>query len=199
MPTPSLAQVSSWRWRCRGNAPRTCWPRLRRPGLRAPAPARWPAGSGSTWPSSRCRRPVRCSRRWAAARCGRRRRCCPGPGSRPGKRCCPSASLRLTHQVKLSSSLWKMRSRNARSPLPRRFLLDLVDAPCGPGMHRRVDVAEGPFIGRQLPVGMHVPLAQHQQQLLLGEIRIDQRPAARSGTPGPRRHTTGTPTCRAWR
>ena len=48
-------------------------------------------------------------------RCGRRRRCCPGRGSRPGRRCLPSASLRLTHQVKLSSSLWKTRSRNARS------------------------------------------------------------------------------------
>src|SRR5215470_15452414 len=30
----------------------------------------------------------------------------------------PSASLRFTHQVKFSSSFWKMRSRKARSALP---------------------------------------------------------------------------------
>ena len=36
----------------------------------------------------------------------------------------------------------------------------LVDAPAGPGVDRRVDVAEGELVGRQLPVGVHVPLAQ---------------------------------------
>ena len=33
----------------------------------------------------------------------------------------PSASLRLTHQVKFSINLWNMRSRNARSPLSCSF------------------------------------------------------------------------------
>jgi hypothetical protein len=47
-------------------------------------------------------------------------------------------------------------------------LLDLVHPPGCPGMHRRVDIAEAPFIGGQLPVGMHVPLAQEQDELLLG-------------------------------
>ena len=43
------------------------------------------------------------------------------PRNPPWKTLRPSLSLRFTHQVKFSSSLWKMRSRNARSPLPRRF------------------------------------------------------------------------------
>ena len=44
-----------------------------------------------------------------------------------------------------------------------------------PGMHRRVDVAEFPFVGRQLTVRVHVPFARQQHELLLGEVRIDQR------------------------
>ena len=43
------------------------------------------------------------------------------PRKPPWKTLRPSASLRFTHQVKFSSSLWKTRSRKARSPVPRRF------------------------------------------------------------------------------
>ena len=42
-------------------------------------------------------------------------------------------------------------------------------------MHRRVDVAEGPFVGGQLAIGMHVALMEHQQQLVLGKVTVDQR------------------------
>ena len=42
-------------------------------------------------------------------------------------------------------------------------------------MHGRVDIAKGPFIGRQLAAGMHVALVEHQQQLIFGEFAIDQR------------------------
>ena len=42
-------------------------------------------------------------------------------------------------------------------------------------MHRRINVSKSPFVGRQLPVWVHVPLAQHQRQLALGKIRIDDR------------------------
>ena len=42
-------------------------------------------------------------------------------------------------------------------------------------MHRRIGVAERPFISRQLPVRVHVPFPQDQQQLPLGEGRVDQR------------------------
>ena len=55
------------------------------------------------------------------------------------------------------------------------LLVDLVNAPRRPGMHRRIDVAERPLIGGKLPVGMHVPLACHQHELLLGELAIHQR------------------------
>ena len=51
----------------------------------------------------------------------------------------------------------------------------LVDAPAGPGVHRRIDVAEVELIGGQLAVRVHVPFAQEQHQLLLGEIGIDPR------------------------
>src|SRR4030095_11756726 len=40
------------------------------------------------------------------------------PRNPPSKMLLPPASLRLTHHVKLSRSLWKMDSRNWRSPLP---------------------------------------------------------------------------------
>ena len=42
-------------------------------------------------------------------------------------------------------------------------------------MHRRIDVAKIPLVGRDLAVGVHVMLAQHQLQLLLAEIRIHER------------------------
>ena len=87
----------------------------------------------------------------------------------------PSASLRFTHQVKLSSSFWNTRSRNARSPTPRLLLVDLVDAPRRPGVHRRIHIAERPLVRGQLPVGVHVPLAQQQHELLLREVGIDER------------------------
>ncbi len=43
------------------------------------------------------------------------------------------------------------------------FHLDFVDTPGGPGVDRRIDIAKGPLVGRQLAVGMHVPLAGHEQ------------------------------------
>ena len=47
--------------------------------------------------------------------------------------------------------------------------------PRRPGMHRRVDVAERPFIGRQRAIRVHEPFMRQQQQLVLGEGRVDQR------------------------
>ena len=52
---------------------------------------------------------------------------------------------------------------------------DLVDAPGRPRVDGRVDVSEGPLVSRDLPVGMHIPLAQEEDELLLGELRIDPR------------------------
>ena len=57
---------------------------------------------------------------------------------------------------------------------PVHLRLDLIDTRCGPCMHRRIDVAERPFVGRDLAVRMHVPLARQQEQLVLRKIRVDQ-------------------------
>ncbi len=43
----------------------------------------------------------------------------------------------------------------------------------GPRVHRGVRVAERPLVRRELPVRMLVPLAQEQEQLALGEVRVD--------------------------
>src|SRR5262249_12299857 len=56
-----------------------------------------------------------------------------------------------------------------------KALFDLVHAPGRPGVDRWVDVAEGPLVGRQLAVRVHIPLAQEQDELLLGEIWVHQR------------------------
>ena len=42
-------------------------------------------------------------------------------------------------------------------------------------MDRRVDVAEVPLVSRDLAVRVHVVLAQHEAELLLAEIRVDER------------------------
>src|SRR2546425_3942748 len=53
--------------------------------------------------------------------------------------------------------------------------LDLVDAPSSPGVHRRIDVAEGPLISGKLAVWVHVPFAEKQDELVFGEIRVNER------------------------
>src|SRR5690242_21272322 len=64
--------------------------------------------------------------------------------------------------------------------------LDFVNTPRGPGMHGRIYVAESPFIRRQLPVGVHVPFAEQENELLFGEVGIDQSDgnAVKSEVPG---------------
>src|SRR5207253_7532697 len=49
----------------------------------------------------------------------------------------------------------------------------LENLPAGPGVDRRINVGEVVLEGRQLAIGMQIPLAQQQQQLLLGEVRVD--------------------------
>ena len=41
-----------------------------------------------------------------------------------------------------------------------------------PRVHWRIDVVEGKFIGRNLPIGSHVPLPQEQEKLLLGKVWV---------------------------
>src|SRR5258708_7105514 len=54
------------------------------------------------------------------------------------------------------------------------LMANLVNTPRRPGMYGRIDIAERPLVGGDLSVGMHVPLAQHQRELLLGEVRIHE-------------------------
>ena len=41
-----------------------------------------------------------------------------------------------------------------------------------PRVHWRIDVVKGKFIGRNLPIGSHVPLPQEQEKLLLGKVWV---------------------------
>ena len=95
------------------------------------------------------------------------------PRKPPSNRFLPSRSLRLSHQLKLKSSFWKMRLRNGMASGPSGLAVEAVVEQGRPGVHRRVDVAEVPFVRRKLAVGMLVAVAQHQIQLTGGEVRID--------------------------
>ena len=52
--------------------------------------------------------------------------------------------------------------------------IHVVDAPDRPRVHRRVEIGELPFVRRNLPVRMLELLEQHQPQLVLREVGIDQ-------------------------
>jgi hypothetical protein len=60
-------------------------------------------------------------------------------------------------------------------PFASALFFDLVDAPGGPSVDGRVDVPERPFVRGELAVGVHVPLACQEDQLLLRELGVDQR------------------------
>ena len=59
--------------------------------------------------------------------------------------------------------------------LARARLFQAVGEDGGPGMHRRIHVAEVPFVGGDLAVRVQVVLTQHQIELLLAEIHVHQR------------------------
>src|SRR5205823_519442 len=52
---------------------------------------------------------------------------------------------------------------------------ELIHTPDRPGMHGRVDIAERELVSRELPVGMHVPLATEKEQLVLRKLGIEAR------------------------
>src|SRR6516164_6838688 len=49
-----------------------------------------------------------------------------------------------------------------------------INPPRRPSVHRRIDITERPFISGQLAIGVHIPVARQQQQLVLGKARIDR-------------------------
>ena len=111
--------------------------------------------------------PSTCSRRLPAGRSGWPRSKMPmlsRPRKPPWKALRPSGSLRLTHQVKFSEQLVEDLLQEVGVGAAGQRTADLVDAPGGVGVDRRVDVAEVPLVGRELAVGVQVPLAQEQEQ-----------------------------------
>ena len=69
---------------------------------------------------------------------------------------------------------------------PALLAVDLEHAPRGPGMHRWIDVPEGPLVSGYLPVRVHVPLARQEHELLLGKfcVEIRERNAVEGEVPG---------------
>src|SRR6516225_12496601 len=53
-------------------------------------------------------------------------------------------------------------------------LSHVVNTPDSPGMHRRIQMGELPFVSGNLPAGMLELLEQHQKQLFFCELRVDQ-------------------------
>src|SRR5262245_12388848 len=66
------------------------------------------------------------------------------------------------------------------------LFVDTVREQSRPGVDRRIDIAEVPFVGRNLAARMQVELVQHQVKLLFGEIRVDhvQREGVKGQVPG---------------
>ena len=60
-------------------------------------------------------------------------------------------------------------------PLAAAHALQGVREDGGPGVHGRIDVAEVPLVGGDLPAGMQVGLPEHQVELLLAEVLVHQR------------------------
>src|SRR5262249_863616 len=55
------------------------------------------------------------------------------------------------------------------------FALNLINTPRRPRDHRRIHVAEIPFVSRNLTVRMLVPFTHDQIELLFSELNVDQR------------------------
>src|ERR1700730_15808260 len=63
--------------------------------------------------------------------------------------------------------------------------LDFVNAPSGPSVNGGIYIAKGPLVSGQLAVGIHIPFAQEEHELILGEVRVDngQRDAVKGQIP----------------
>src|SRR5260370_35547933 len=59
--------------------------------------------------------------------------------------------------------------------LPSLFFFDFINPECDPGMPGRIHVTKGQSISGNLAIRMYIPLTQHEDQLFLGTVRINQR------------------------
>ena len=64
---------------------------------------------------------------------------------------------------------------DAREEVDVAGAVDLEDANRRPCVHRRVDIVEIPLVRRERAIGVHVPLAQHEQELVLRVLSVDVR------------------------
>ena len=69
----------------------------------------------------------------------------------------------------------KVERRKSRSRFASQRLLGAIQEQRRKGVNRRVHVAEIPFVGGHLAVGVQVGAAQHQLHLILGKVGIHDR------------------------
>ena len=92
----------------------------------------------------------------------------------PGEHVAPGGILAVDPPVEVQHQPLK-RSFQETQVRPAEGPLHLVEEERGPGVHRRIHIAEVPLVGGNLPIGVGIETAQHQQELLLGEIEVHQR------------------------
>ena len=80
--------------------------------------------------------------------------------------------MRFTHQVKFSSELVEGGLEELDIRLAAQGLLGAVEEQGRKGVHRGVHVAEVPLVGGDLAAGVEVHPAEHQSELLLGEVGV---------------------------
>src|SRR5262249_20246197 len=71
-------------------------------------------------------------------------------------------------------------------PLACPALLSLVYLPCRPGMDRRIGIAEGPFIGGELPRPVHITIFEEEKKMLLCKNAFRHSPLNPMESPVPR-------------
>src|SRR5712672_3964319 len=168
------------------NARKICWLHLRTPDLPSPIPTRWPSCSGNTCPSSSSHQIAPGGRPSEVARSGQTVLCCPVQENRPEKYSCPRC-LCGSPPSKIQQQLMKHFLQEPAIRHTTQAPLNFVNSKSRPRMYRRIYVPERPFVRWQLPVRVHIPLAQQQNELFLRKIRIDQRDGNRMKRQIPRR------------
>ena len=70
---------------------------------------------------------------------------------------------------------------------PAEIALDVVEEERRPRVDGRIHVAEVPLVGGDLPVRVRVQALEHEEELLLGEVEVDERERERVEREVPRR------------